>query len=246
MALRVRKTAELVADNIRGQIVRGELTEGDTLPAEAELTQQFGISRPTLREALRILESEALITVSRGARAGAEVHRPSREVAARYVGLILQADGVQLADLYQARIVVFAPAAKVLAERGRKSDIKALRKAHDDMGAVSGDAAAFLAAAGRFNLALLELTGNRTLTVMAGMLGDIVDMHLSTVARDWINHPSRLREAQKVLEAIDRLIGMIEAGEGDKAEAFWAEQMQQSARYSLDHYGPKTVVELLA
>jgi len=65
MALRVPKTAELVADSIRGQIVRGELNEGDTLPAEADLTLQFGISRPTLREALRILESEALITVSR-------------------------------------------------------------------------------------------------------------------------------------------------------------------------------------
>ena len=246
MALRVRKTAELVAESIRGQIVRGELTEGDSLPAEADLTEQFGISRPTLREALRILESEALITVSRGARAGAQVHRPSREVAARYVGLILQADGVQLADLYQARVVMFAPAAKVLAERSRKADVKALRKALDGMRAVSSDAPAFLAAAARFNLTLLELTGNRTLTVMAGMLSDIVDMHLTTVARDWITHPSRLREAERVLVAIALLIDLIEAGKGDEAEAFWAEQMQQSAKYSLDHYGPKTVVELLA
>jgi DNA-binding GntR family transcriptional regulator len=134
----------------------------------------------------------------------------------------------------------------VLAERHRKTDIKALRKALDELRAVSGDAPAFLAAAARFNLTMLELTGNRTLTVLAGMLSDIVDMHLSAVARDWINHPARLREAERVLEAIDHLITLIEAGDGEEAEAFWSEQMQLSARYSLDHYGPKTVVELLA
>ncbi|MBV9934940.1 MAG: FadR family transcriptional regulator [Actinobacteria bacterium] len=246
MALRVPKTAELVADSIRGQIVRGELSEGDTLPAEADLTQQYGISRPTLREALRILESEALITVSRGARAGAQVHRPSREVAARYVGLILQAEGVQLADLYEARVTMFAPAARALAERGRKSDVKVLRKALDQLAGLAEDAPAFLTAAAQFNVTMLELTGNRTLTVMAGMLGDVVDMHLRAVARDWLSHPARAREAQKVLAALDHLIGLIETADGEEAETFWAAQMRQSARYSLDHYGPKTVVELLA
>ncbi|MCK9903482.1 GntR family transcriptional regulator, partial [Frankia sp. Cpl3] len=52
--IRVPKTAELVAAQLRRQIVRGELVEGDALPPEAVLMEQFGVSRPTLREAFRV------------------------------------------------------------------------------------------------------------------------------------------------------------------------------------------------
>ncbi|HEX3460192.1 MAG TPA: GntR family transcriptional regulator, partial [Acidimicrobiales bacterium] len=51
---RVPKASELVAGDLRRQIVRKELSEGDALPPEAELMQHFGVSRPTLREAFRI------------------------------------------------------------------------------------------------------------------------------------------------------------------------------------------------
>ena len=72
--IRVPKTSEIVANHIRGQIVRGELREGDSLPPEGQLMTSFGISRPTLREAFRILEAESLISVVRGSRSGARVH----------------------------------------------------------------------------------------------------------------------------------------------------------------------------
>src|SRR3546814_21144854 len=67
-AVRVPKTAELVARQIRNAIIRGELVDGDTLPAESHLIAEFEVSRPTIREAVRILESEGLVTVARGAR----------------------------------------------------------------------------------------------------------------------------------------------------------------------------------
>ena len=66
--LHVPKTSEIVADKIRAQIIRGELNEGDTLPPEGQLMDSLGISRPTLREAFRILEAEGLISVVRGKR----------------------------------------------------------------------------------------------------------------------------------------------------------------------------------
>jgi GntR family transcriptional repressor for pyruvate dehydrogenase complex len=243
--VRVPKTAELVAQVIRSQIVRGELTEGDALPPESELTGRFGISRPTLREALRILESESLITLSRGSRTGAIVHAPSREVAARHTGLLLQAQGVNLADVYEARVAIFAPAARVLAERGGKAHAKALRTKLDELRALQGDPSGFLTGALEFNHAVLELAGNRTLTVLAGVLSDIVALHLATVARDWETQPRHAREAVRVVDAMEHLIELIEAGDGDAAERFWRAQMEQSARYSLDHYGRETVVDLL-
>ena len=69
-AVRVPKTAELVAQLLRQRIVRGDLHEGDTLAPEAALMTEFSVSRPTLREAFRVLESEGLINVHRGSRAG--------------------------------------------------------------------------------------------------------------------------------------------------------------------------------
>jgi DNA-binding FadR family transcriptional regulator len=60
-AIRVPKAAELVAAPLRRQIITGELSEGDALPSEAALMTQFRISRATLREAFRILESESLM-----------------------------------------------------------------------------------------------------------------------------------------------------------------------------------------
>ena len=82
--IRVPKVAELVAETIRNRILNGELKEGDSLPAEAQLLEAFGISRPTLREAFRVLETEKLISVSRGSRSGATVHEPKIESVSRY------------------------------------------------------------------------------------------------------------------------------------------------------------------
>jgi DNA-binding FadR family transcriptional regulator len=114
-SLRVPKTAELVASHVRRRIVLGELTEGDALPSESALMEEFEISRPTLREAFRILESEGLITVRRGARGGARVQEPSSDVVARYAGLVLQHRGATVADVLNARVIVEAPAARMLA-----------------------------------------------------------------------------------------------------------------------------------
>src|ERR1700733_962449 len=74
--VRVPKAGELVAEQLRRQIVTGELREGDPLPSENVLMERFGILRPTLREAFRILESEHIIVIKRGARGGAYVLVP--------------------------------------------------------------------------------------------------------------------------------------------------------------------------
>src|ERR1700730_3414140 len=115
--LRIPKAAELIAGQLRRQIVRRELSEGEELPSEAELMARFDVSRPTLREAYRILESEGLISVRRGARGGARVHMPKADVAARYAASVLQANGVLLSDVYEARTMIESSAAAVLAAR---------------------------------------------------------------------------------------------------------------------------------
>src|SRR5215475_2209197 len=87
--VRAPKTSELIAARLRRQIVRGVVKPGDKLPPETQLMGQFGVSRPTIREAFRILETERLIVVRPGSRGGAQVAAPDLTVAARYVGLLL-------------------------------------------------------------------------------------------------------------------------------------------------------------
>src|SRR5947208_13567171 len=98
-AVRSPKTAELVAGTLRRMVVDGQLKDGDFLPHEADLIAHFHVSRPTLREAVRVLESERLVEVRRGSRTGAKVRVPGPEIVARPAGLLLAISGTTLADV---------------------------------------------------------------------------------------------------------------------------------------------------
>src|SRR5690349_22701945 len=98
-----REKPQLIADELRQMIVSGELDEGESLGREPELVERFGVSRPSLREALRILEAEGLISVVRGVYGGVVVHEPDQRMTARTASLVLRARNVSLADVFEAR-----------------------------------------------------------------------------------------------------------------------------------------------
>jgi DNA-binding transcriptional regulator YhcF (GntR family) len=87
--VRPMKMSDQVAGQIRRMIARGELVDGDWLPPEAELIERFGVSRPTLREAFRLLEGDSLVTIRRGP---PEVH--AMKSARRYVAETQKQDRV--------------------------------------------------------------------------------------------------------------------------------------------------------
>jgi GntR family transcriptional regulator, transcriptional repressor for pyruvate dehydrogenase complex len=222
--LRVPKTAELVAGRIRRQIVLGELQEGDALPSETALMGEFDISRPTLREAFRILESEGLISVRRGARGGARVQVPSEDVAARSAGLVLQYRGVTLADVLEARVVVEAPAARTLANRrDRATSANELTKVLEGV-----DTVAEPERFGEFNARLVELAGNQTLVLLTSMLEYIYTA--ATVNYVRTQHPEDERLSRKANRARAKLIELIRAGDPDGAEALWRKHLTEAGR----------------
>ena len=130
--------------------------------------EQFTISRPTLREAFRILESEGLITVRRGARGGARVMEPSADATARYAGVVLQHRGATVADVLDARVIVEAPAARMLASRRDRAAIA--RKLQDKLDELGTDEPARFH---EFNALVVDLTGNQTLVLITAMLEHI-------------------------------------------------------------------------
>ena len=97
--MRQPRVAELVASDLRKQILEGEITQDSALPRQEELQAQFGVSLPSIREALRILEGEGLITVRRGNRGGAVVHLPTMRSFVYMQSLLLQSRRTTLSDV---------------------------------------------------------------------------------------------------------------------------------------------------
>src|SRR3954447_20158277 len=172
--VRVPKTAELVAAELRRRLVAGDLDEGDALPPEALLRETFGVSRPTLREAYRVLESEGLIEVHRGARGGARVRVPNDEAAARYAGLVLQHRGTNVADVCAVRSIIEPVCASMLAARHDGADIARL---HAVMALTEAptDTAQRAGAQTDFHAELVRLAGNQSLVLLHGIVQHIID-----------------------------------------------------------------------
>src|SRR5271167_142174 len=127
-----REKPQQIADELRRLIIAGELNEGDSLGHEPDLITRFGVSRPSLREALRILEAEGLISVIRGVQGGVVVHRPDQRLTARTAAIVLQSRNVPLADVFQARTIIEPAAVRIVASgRNRRASARKLRSLID-------------------------------------------------------------------------------------------------------------------
>ena len=222
--IRVPKTSEIVADKIRAQIVRGDLNEGDFLPPEGQLMDSLGISRPTLREAFRILEAEGVISVVRGSRTGAKVHKPSVELVSRYAGYVLQSQGTTIADLYQARLAIEPSVVRWLAtDKGAGATVK-LRNIVAELAQLLQQERYddFIDLVEVFHQALVQGVGSKTLTFMNHMLLNLAGQHqLDYHRRHPQNMEARLKGLRAGIKSYEKLINLIEAGDVEEAVAHW-------------------------
>ncbi len=243
--VKVPKTAELVAARLRNQIVRGELHEGDALPPEATLMAQFGVSRPTLREAFRVLESEGLISVRRGARGGARVHTPDGDVAARYAGLVLQFRGTTLADVYDARKAIELPAVRRLARKRPAAAMRALAANLTAASATIDHPAGLIRLQEEFHLVVVQQAGNRTLAIFAEMVHRIIELHSESYIDRWGGAPMERKGARRGSRTHERFFELVETGDADGAEALWERHLDEGADQVLRGSDAKTVLDLL-
>lgn len=249
--VRAPKTAEIIADRLRGDIVRGVLKTGDTLPTEVILGKQFGVSRPTLREAIRILENESLIVARRGSRGGVVVATPDIAVAAKDFGLLLQMSGTTLADVYLGRTVVEPGAARMLAERHTVQDIDDLNASVGALavlvndGAEEADFREWSNAAYRFHDLIMERSGNQTLAIFSGVLREVVARHMSRAATSSDDRAEIEGQFKRTVKAFAKLVKLVHAGDADGAERFWRTHMEAATKGMLwGSLATDTVVDL--
>jgi GntR family transcriptional repressor for pyruvate dehydrogenase complex len=213
---------ELIADGLRKAIVNGELEDGSLLPNQDELSERFGVSKPTLREAVRILHAEHLLSTRRGKLGGAVVHRPTVKGAAYTLGLLLQGQGTQQSDVLDALSMIEPRCAALCAQRKdrAKTVVPVLRKACDELAAhEEGSGASFLLAERIFHDELVGRCGSPTLAAVVGTLEQL------WAAQQWVEIDiAEQRGAGRnvalrkhVLEAHAEILKAVEAGDAELA-----------------------------
>ncbi|MEW1823114.1 FCD domain-containing protein [Arthrobacter sp. NPDC080031] len=233
-SIQIPKAAEIVSASLRNQIIRGEIVTGQSLPSESVLMQQFGISRPTLREAVRILESEHLVTVRRGARGGAVVHEPSSDLAARHAALVLQFRGATLADIYQAREIFEPACVRMVAEKCTQEHIELLRAVLENEQLGEQEVHDLSKKVG-FHRTLVQLSGNQTLILISDLLRDIMLKAAVKEHQLSVDHGSALKQHAEV-------IGLLEHHEGEAAQELWSKHLKRTTERVLKQLGGSTTV----
>jgi GntR family transcriptional regulator, transcriptional repressor for pyruvate dehydrogenase complex len=122
------KAAQRVAERIRSAIRAGELHDGDRLPPERALIEQFGYSRAIVREALRMLEEEGLISLHAGRNGGAVIRTPGAERLVNAFDMLLRLQMTTQEDFYEARRLLEPILTKLAIERATPDDVAALRR----------------------------------------------------------------------------------------------------------------------
>ena len=229
-----------MAAGIRRRIASGDLKIGDRLPTEEELTESFGIARTTLREALRILESQGLIHIRRGRGGGATVTMPDLERLAEPLAVMLQLHRTSVGDLDAARRLIEPQLAAWLAKSRTDDDLAALRAAVSaaSVAADANDRTAFGAAAAQLHGTIIERAGNNTLSVLSHLLHRLVVDRYTIGAMNTDQMTIR-----RAVRSYEKLVDLIADGEADSAQAHWESQMSwvmaETSADLLDFFEPR-------
>ena len=209
-----------VARRLREAIVSGSILVGEELPSEKELGRQLGVGRSTIREALRILQAQGL--VSGGDTVSTARPRVSRELllasAASTLENVLRLGQVPLADLVALRVVIEGEIVEAAASAAAP-DLAEARAALAVMQRPEIDVDAFRAADLRFHHGLAAASGNAAFGLVMGVLRGAISAHLGEalhrVTEPRATMTALVREHEAILEAVTR-------GHGKRARALIA------------------------
>lgn len=198
-----RKTYELVAERLVDMIGQGALRSGDALATERELTERFAVGRSSVREALRMLESQGVIRAAGSSSfVVAEAMNPLNS-SLRMLFALDERTGIH--DLFELRRILECEAAALAAERKMPEDLAEMDAATEEMAAAladSGLADGFIDADLRFHLALAGATGNRLVLHSMHAVRDVLRRALLTVYRIPQSPENAVGEHRKIREAI--------------------------------------------
>jgi GntR family transcriptional regulator, transcriptional repressor for pyruvate dehydrogenase complex len=231
-----QRTAEVVASALRDVILRGELT---VLPRIEDLTEQFQVGAPALREAMRILETEGLITVRRGNVGGADVHLPTPETVAYMVSLVLQSKATEVRDVGLALRQLEPLCAALCAARPDRHEtvVPELRALLEEQTDALGDRSRFGESIHRFHRTIVTGCGNESLVVVVGALEVVWSGHTHTVYGRDEHGEADIALWKAGLRDHERIVDAIAGGDANAASKAAAKHLEATQTYisDMDH-----------
>jgi GntR family transcriptional repressor for pyruvate dehydrogenase complex len=205
-----RRTSDVVAGRLLEMVTSQTLVAGDPFPVEREIAVAYSVGRSTVREALRILESQGVITATAGgsftvSEASQPLHRSLRLVMA------LDAEP-SMADLFELRRILDCAAAELAAHRRQPRDLEQMQAALDAMTAAleDDDAQRFIDSDLRFHIAMADATGNSLVSHTLDAIRDVL--------RDALLEIFRIPEsAERAIDEHRAILASIKAGDGTEA-----------------------------
>jgi len=127
--VKVSRVSEEVVRQVQEAIFSGTLGPGDRLPPERELAEQFGLSRMSVRDALRTLESNGLVEIKVGSTGGAFIREPNFDPFRETLSSMLRSKKANILELAETRKIVETAIAGLAAQRASKEDLREMREA---------------------------------------------------------------------------------------------------------------------
>jgi DNA-binding FadR family transcriptional regulator len=197
-----------VAKQIMDLVIDGRLRAGDRLPPEAELCDQFGVSRTVIREATRCLVERGLLSSEPGR--GTFVTAMKPQDLSRSIGLYFKSSEVSTRNLIEVRDLLEVKIAELAAERAQPEHLAAMERAFEEMEKSIESIEDFIDADLSFHMALAEATGN---DIFLALIGSLVD-GLQHVRREAAKASAGYRLSQRYHRAI---LESVRAGDKQKA-----------------------------
>jgi GntR family transcriptional regulator, transcriptional repressor for pyruvate dehydrogenase complex len=210
----IRGASEQVAIQIQHYIQEEGLGPGDFLGREEDLAAEFGVSRPTLREALKLLASGNLIRASKGPGGGIFVAHTADEGMGRSlsdaIAMMLETGNVTLEELLDARLLLEVPLAGLAAYHPDEENLERLREAVR-RSATADDPDELAEFDSEIHQAIAAASGNRMLQALTGWVFEVVQPSVNTAL-----HGAIVQAA--IIEQHEALLAAVEKGDAPRAE----------------------------
>jgi DNA-binding FadR family transcriptional regulator len=206
------KPYDMLADQLREAILRGEISEGDALPPERELVAQTGLTRGSVREALRMLAVEGLVQTRPGRFGGNVVTLPGNESMANTIGQFVRGRKLPLRTLQETREVLEPALARLAALHRTDEDLLELKSLHNDLVASVGNFQEFSLVNIKWHYAVAGASRNELLATVLYSIS--YGVAVSTTTEEYDTTDTR----RQVISIHARIIDAIDARDADLAE----------------------------
>ncbi len=210
--IKVPKSSDVLAERLKQEILSDGYNLGASLPTERELVLTTGLSRGSVREALRILEAQGLVNTRAGRYGGTTVSKPTADHLTSHISLYIKGRSVTLSALVEVRLALEPMVAALAAERRTEEDLSTLRAIAERIDwAADNDLTAFLEENVNWHDAIAAASHNDLLHTFATSVSGM--MFEASQIKEFASAEVR----QRVRHAHMRILEAIEAGDADLA-----------------------------